>query len=122
MFEAAELDQRVSKQEFDERVPGLRSASDECYKAVGRVLDGERSAVKTLNLRPGDLQFFLGRYALHRVSPCHGPTPRLLLIMSFTEVPGVIGSRHRVQTLYGKTTDVHHAAEKHRVRADGLLD
>ena len=105
-----------------EYVPGLRSASDECYGAVAKVLDGDRSQVKTLQLRPGDLQFFLGRYSLHRVSPCQGPTPRLLQIMSFTEVPGVIGSRRRVQTLYGKTTEAHLAAEKNRIRADGLLD
>ncbi len=105
-----------------EYVPGLRTASDERYQAVNQVLDGDRSNVRTLQLKPGDLQFFMGRYSLHRVSPCHGDSPRLLLIMSFTEVPGVIGSRHRVQSLYGKTTELHRAAEKNRVRTDGLLD
>lgn len=105
-----------------EYVPALRTPTDERYDAVGRVLDGDRSDVRKLNLQPGDLQLFLGRYALHRVSPCHGETPRLLLIMSFTEVPGVIGSRRRVQTLYGKTMPVHHRGQHDRVRADGLLD
>ncbi len=102
-----------------EYVPNLRSAADECYPDVKRVLDGARDRVRSLELNAGDLQFFLGRFSLHRVTANSGAGDRLLLIMSFAEKPGMIGSRERVQDLYGKITDAHRQA---RVRADGLVD
>jgi hypothetical protein len=83
------------------------------------VLDGNRERVKRLELNAGDLQFFLGRFALHQVTQNSGDNGRLLLIMSFSEQPGMIGSMVRVQNLYGKVTEAHRAAQ---VRADGLVD
>ncbi len=104
---------------YFEYVPELRSAADERYEDVRRVLDGDRGRVRRLELGAGDLQFFLGRFSLHRVTENTGDDDRLLLIMSFAEKPGMIGSRERVQDLYGKITDAHRQA---RVRADGLVD
>jgi len=103
-------------------VPGLRSAADECYGDVARVLQGDDSRVRKLELNPGDLQFFLGRYSLHQVTENTGAKDRLLLIMSFTEQPGVIGSRTRVKDLYGKVSDAHLGDQNALVRSDGLLD
>lgn len=102
-----------------EYVPNLRSAEDECYHEVKAVLDGDRGRVKRLQLNAGDLQFFLGRYSLHQVTANSGDSDRLLLIMSFSEKPGMVGSKARVQNLYGKTTEAH--AES-KVRADNLVD
>jgi hypothetical protein len=102
-----------------EYVPGLRSADDECYDAVRQVIDGERKQVKRLQLNAGDLQFFLGRFSLHQVTENTGENDRLLLIMSFSEKPGMVGSMARVKDLYGKVTEVHSA---NKVRADGLAD
>ena len=102
-----------------EYVPGLRTAQDECYDEVKQVLDGDRSRVKRLELNAGDLQFFLGRFSLHQVTANSGNTDRLLLIMSFSEKPGMVGSMARVKNLYGKVTDAHADS---RVRADNLVD
>ena len=102
-----------------EYVPDLRSAQDECYDEVKQVLDGDRSQVKRLELNAGDLQFFLGRFSLHQVTANSGNVDRLLLIMSFSEKPGMIGSMARVKDLYGKVTDAH---TENRVRADNLVD
>ena len=102
-----------------EYVPGLRSRDDECYDDVKKVLDGDRSRVSRLELNAGDLQFFLGRFSLHQVTRNTGDDDRLLLIMSFTEKPGVIGSIERVKSLYGKITDAH---LEQTVRADKLVD
>ena len=102
-----------------EYVPDLRNAQDECFDDVKQVLDGSRERVKRLQLNAGDLQFFLGRFALHQVTENTGDNDRLLLIMSFSEQPGMIGSMVRVRNLYGKVTEAHHAAQ---VRADGLVD
>ena len=105
-----------------EYVPNLRNAQDEQYDAVREVLKGDMSRVKRLSLRPGDLQLFLGRFSLHRVTQNTGTVDRLLLIMSFADKPGMIGSVHRSRELYGKVTDLHLAAERHQVRSDSLLD
>ncbi|HUV22730.1 MAG TPA: hypothetical protein VMZ32_13120 [Gammaproteobacteria bacterium] len=102
-----------------EYIPDLRNAQDECFDDVKQVLDGNRERVKRLQLNAGDLQFFLGRFALHQVTANTGANDRLLLIMSFSEQPGMIGSLVRVRNLYGKVTEAHHAAQ---VRADGLVD
>jgi hypothetical protein len=102
-----------------EYVPGLRSAHDECYDEVKQVIDGERKQVKRLQLNAGDLQFFLGRFSLHQVTENTGDNDRLLLIMSFSERPGMVGSMARVKGLYGKVTEAH---STNKVRADNLVD
>ena len=104
---------------YFEYVPDIRTSRDENFEAVGAVLNGDRKKVKRLNLQPGDLQFFLGRYSLHQVTRNTGNDDRLLIIMSFTEEQGVIGSKDRVQQLYGKTTAAH---EQKKIRSDGLRD
>lgn len=106
-----------------EYVPALRSPTDEHTDSVNEVIDGDRSQVRKLALEPGDLQFFLGRFALHRVAPNTGQErKRLLLIMSFSEKAGSVGSVERIRSLYGKVTDVHRAAAAEPVRADSLID
>ena len=107
---------------YFEYVPALRSQNDECYDEVKKVLEGDRSRVKRLQLNAGDLQFFLGRFSLHQVTENTGDDDRLLLIMSFTEKPGVIGNIVRVKNLYGKVTDAHTQGQNDRVRSDDLLD
>lgn len=102
-----------------EYVPNLRSPEDECIEDVKKVLTGDRTRVKRLDLHAGDLQFFLGRYSLHQVTANEGDTERLLLIQSFCEEEGVTGNPARIMNLYGKTTKVH---EGERVVSDNLLD
>ncbi len=103
-----------------EYVANLRTPADERLDDVNAVLDGDRNRVRTLDLYPGDLQFFLGRFSLHRVTPTEGPTERLLLIMSFAEEAGMVGSVQRIRTLYGKVTETHLA--RAGARRDGLAD
>ena len=105
-----------------EYVPNLRTPTDECYDDVRKVLLGDRSRIRQLPLNAGDLQIFLGRFSLHRVTENTGANDRLLLIMSFAEKPGMIGSMYRVNDLYGKVTDEHYRNERNRIRADNLLD
>ncbi len=107
---------------YFEYVPNLRNPNDECYPEVKKVLDGDRGRVKRLALNAGDLQLFLGRFSLHRVTKNTGNRDRLLLIMSFAEKPGMIGNSVRVKDLYGKVTDAHLASARERVRSDALLD
>ena len=103
-----------------EYCPNLRTPTDENYKGVAAVLDGDRSQVKILHLQPGDLQIFKGRYALHRVTPLSGPQRRYVAIFSYVEEPNMVGSPERTRQLYGRVLPIH--LERHGMRADALLD
>jgi hypothetical protein len=103
--------------------PGIRSATDENLGAVRAVLTGgDHARRRRLRLRPGDLQLFKGRYALHRVSPVEGNRARHSAIFAYTERPGVVGNVERTRQLFGRVLPVHRAAEQAAVRVDGLLD
>ncbi len=82
--------------------PWLRRPDDERYEAVSAVLDGEREKVRRLELKPGDLQLFHGRYALHRVSPVEGKRDRLMAIFAYADRPGLKGAREKSRLLFGR--------------------
>ncbi len=106
-----------------EYCPNIRSAQDEHFDDVRDVLHGRgERLVHRLPLRPGDLQLFKGRYALHRVSPVHGEAARHSAIFAYSERPGVIGSVARTRQLFGRVCPEHLAAEDRAVRSDRLLD
>ena len=100
--------------------PHLRSATDENYAGVERVLDGDPALIRTLVLEPGDLQIFKGRYSLHRVMPLAGARVRYVAIFSFVAEPGMVGSPERTRQLYGRVLPVH--LERAGLRADALVD
>lgn len=106
-----------------EYCPNIRSARDENLADVSAVLAGQGShLIRRLLLRPGDLQLFKGRYALHRVSTVQGETARHTAIFAYSERPGVIGSVSRTKQLFGRVLPEHLAAEGSAVRVDQLLD
>ena len=106
-----------------EYCPNIRSPQDENLGGVRDVLEGRaRHAIHRLALRPGDLQLFLGRFALHRVSAVEGVTERHCAIFAYTKEPGVIGSPERTRQLFGRVLPVHVAAAERAVRSDRLLD
>ena len=103
-----------------EYAPNIRSGNDENFDEVTRVLDGTSDKVVHLELEPGDLQLFRGRYSLHRVAPLEGPTPRYVAILSYVEEPNMVGAPERTRQLYGRTLPIHH--ERAGQRADALID
>ena len=103
-----------------EYAPGLRSAEDECFDAVVDVLDGRSDRVRSLNLVPGDLQIFKGRYSLHRVTPVIGARRRYVGIFSFVETEGMVGSVERTRQLYGRVLPIH--LQRAGMRGDSLKD
>ena len=106
-----------------EYVPNIRSDGDEGFDRIQRVLEGGRDEVHTLDLRPGDMQIFRGRYSLHAVSRvAQDSKPRHAAIFAYTEQPGVIGRLERTQQLFGRVLQEHIDAEAERVRSDGLTD
>jgi hypothetical protein len=103
-----------------EYCPNIRSAADENFPAVRSVLAGDTRLVRRLGLRPGDLQLFKGRFALHRVSTVEGAIARHSAIFAYSERPGVIGSAERTRQLFGRVLPAHLAGRS--VRGDELLD
>jgi hypothetical protein len=102
-----------------EYAPGIREG-DENFEEVKRVLDGTSTKVTVLELEPGDLQLFRGRYSLHRVAPLKGTRRRYVAIFSYVEEPEMVGSVERTKQLYGRTLPIHR--ERAGQRADNYID
>jgi hypothetical protein len=85
-----------------EVAPQIRSADDEHYDDVKAVLDGDHSQIVTLPMTPGTLLVFAGRYSLHRVSPIHGTTPRLVALFGYDTKPGTMSSELLKEVRYGR--------------------
>ncbi|MPY79685.1 MAG: arpA protein [Actinophytocola sp.] len=106
-----------------EYCPNIRSAESENFDDVNAVLAGDgEHLIRRLELRPGDLQLFMGRYALHRVSAVQGERARHTAIFAYSERDGVIGTPARTKQLFGRVLPEHHAAAARSVRVDQLLD
>ncbi|WP_225727595.1 MULTISPECIES: arpA protein [unclassified Nocardia] len=104
-----------------EYCPNIRAPHAENLDDVRAVLTGAgERLIKRLELRPGDLQLFHGRFSLHRVSPVSGARQRHSAIFAYTDRPGVIGSVERTRQLFGRVLSDHLDAAA--MRGDRLLD
>lgn len=122
-FTVSVLTQEAQAGGVFEYCPNIRSARAENLDDVRDVLDGRgQHLIRRLALRPGDLQLFLGRYSLHRVTTVAGETPRHSAIFAYSERPGVLDTVARTRQLFGRVTPEHRAAESRTVRVDALLD
>lgn len=101
----------------------LRSPGHENLDGLGMVLAGRpEEAAKSVSNQPGDLQLFLGRYSLHQVTEVEGSQSRHVLVLSYSELPGVIGPVDRTRSVYGRITEAHLTAEQARLsEIDGLI-
>lgn len=100
----------------------LRRAGDENLDGLLEVMTGaDRSSVRSIGSEPGDLQIFRGRYSLHRITEVGGTLPRLTLVLSYADRPGVIGPVDRTRAVYGRVTEAHLVAAAATCGADGLI-
>ena len=102
-----------------EYAPNIR-AGGENFAEVEKVLDGVSDKVTVLELEPGDLQLFRGRYSLHRVAPLRGNTPRYVAIFSYVEEAGMVAAPERCKQLYGRCLPIHY--ERAGLRSDAYID
>lgn len=86
-----------------EVAPLIRSAGDERYPAVKRVLQGDGDDVVTLPMTPGTLLIFEGRNSIHRVSPIRGEIPRLVGLLAYDTEPGTRSTEVLQLSRYGRT-------------------
>ena len=103
-------------------VPNIRTGTDENHAAVCETLDGLNERVVSLDLRPGDLQLFKGRYSLHRVTAPEGGRERLIALFAYALTPDMYANPERAQFIWGKVHPAQVEAFERRRRADALLD
>jgi len=85
-------------------VPKIRSAHDENYDEVARLLDGDTSSVLTLAMTPGTLLIFEGRHSIHRVSPIKGERLRHVGLLAYDTKPDTVSSELLREIRYGRAT------------------
>lgn len=105
-----------------EYVPNVRGAEGENYEAVQSVIEGRCSETHLIDLRPGDMQIFFGRYSLHRVRETRGNRDRHTAILAYSKQPGVLGKPEKTARIFGRKLASHDAPENQRPRADQLTD
>jgi hypothetical protein len=86
-----------------EVAPFIRTADDERYADVARVLAGDRDQLTVQPMTPGTLLVFAGRNSMHRVAPISGPTPRLVGLFGYDTQPGTMSSELLKAVRYGRT-------------------
>jgi len=100
--------------------PNTRTAKDECYDNVKKIIREDFDKLISYDIEPGAFQIFRGRYGMHRVTPVVGDTPRLIAVMSYVLQPGMFASPERSMQVWGEVHPLQ--VEAQRRRSDGLLD
>jgi len=85
-----------------EVVPLTRTATDERYDEINTILSGDHTGVTRLEMTPGTLLIFEGRYSIHRVSPIHGDTLRHVGLLAYDTKPGTTSSELLRLIRYGR--------------------
>jgi len=98
----------------------LRNPVDENFEGVKEILNGGRDGVNQLDLRPGDMQIFKGRFSMHRVTKITGDRRRVIALPSYVTDPYSVNRPAHSIHLYGRAEPIHYERENYRV--DGLTD
>jgi hypothetical protein len=101
-FVVSLLLQACAKGGVFEYVPHIRSAEEPNYDRVWRLLDGAREGVIELDMTPGTLALFQGRWSIHRVTRVEGTEPRLIALLGYDTKPGTLSSDRLKLRRYGR--------------------
>ena len=112
--------QKPEKGGIFEYCPNIREPGNENFDEVKKVLSGDRTRVQQLQLEPGDLQIFKGRFTLHRVTEVEGEKSRYMCIPAFVLDPWRVNTPEHSKAIYGKVLPIH--IERNVARSDGLAD
>ena len=93
-----------------EFVPKLRNKGQENFEKVKALLKGSREGVVRLEMEPGTLVRFEGRYSIHRVTPVGGKRSRLVALLGYDTQPGVTSSEHLQYMRYGRLASAESSA------------
>ena len=119
-FTVSILVQKAEEGGVFEYVPDIRTPDSENFERVQAILQGGREGVHELDLLPGDLQLFKGRFSMHRVTRIVGPRTRYIALPTYVYDPWRMNRPHHAEVYYGRATELHKAREQ--VLVDGLVD
>jgi len=119
-FTLSILVQKSDKGGLFEYSSDIRSKDNENFDEVTKVLKGDRTKVKSLDLKPGDLQIFKGRFSMHRVTKIEGKTSRYIALPCYVKNPLKINKPEHSKQVYGKALPIHFKREN--IQGDGLTD
>lgn len=119
-FTVSILVQKAESGGVFEYVPDIRRPGEENYEHVQHILEGGRDDIRELDLLPGDLQLFKGRFSMHRVTRIVGDTTRYIALPTYVHDPWRMNRPHHSISYYGRATDLHYAREL--TLSDGLTD
>ena len=119
-FTVSILVQKADQGGVFEYVPNIRSPQAENYEHVQHILEGGREGVRELDLQPGDLQLFAGRFSMHRVTKIVGDTTRYIGLPTYVHDPYRMNRPHHSESIYGRATPMHH--DRALAIVDGLVD
>ena len=103
-----------------EFVSDIRKPGDENLESIKSILKGRRDRVRSLKLKPEDMQLFKGRYSLHRVTRVQGKINRIIALPSYTNHPGMMTRPEHSIQVYGKSLPIQYECEN--IRSDNLID
>ena len=122
-FTVSILVQKAGEGGVFEYVPNIRTPEAENYEHIQHIqhiLDGGRDGVHELDLQPGDLQLFAGRFSMHRVTRIVGDTTRYIGLPTYVHDPYRMNRPYHSESIYGRATEMHR--ERTNVLVDGLVD
>ena len=119
-FTLSILVQKTEKGGLFEYAPDLRRVDNENFEDVEKVLRGDRGPVKSLDLKPGDLQIFKGRFSMHRVTKIEGKTSRYIALPTYVKDSYRVNRPEHSKQVYGKALPIHF--ERNNIEVDGLMD
>ena len=119
-FTLSILIQKADKGGLFEYSQDLRNENNENFDEVTKVLRGDRKTVKSLDLKPGDLQIFKGRFSMHRVTKIEGKTSRYIALPTYVKDPYRVNKPEHSKQVYGKALPIHF--ERNNTKVDGLID
>jgi len=86
-----------------ECVPGIRSEDDPSYAEVQKVLDKQSDRIQKHSVKAGSFTIMLGRYTMHRVTEIEQQRPRISIVLSYEQQPGVYMDLETRKTSFGPT-------------------
>ena len=119
-FTLSILVQKTEKGGLFEYAPDLRRVDNENFEDVAKVLRGDHGPVKSLDLKPGDLQIFKGRFSMHRVTKIEGKTSRYIALPTYVKDSYRVNRPEHSKQVYGKALPIHF--ERNNIEVDGLMD
>ena len=119
-FTVSILIQEAEEGGLFEFVPDILKPGDENLETAKSIHKGSRDRVRSLKLKPGDMQLFKGRYSLHRVTRVQGNTNRIIAFPSYTIYLGMMNRPEHSIQVYGKSLPIQY--ERENIRSDNLID